>query len=484
MDIQENISQLEQFRLELYGSFDHRADALMELIDASSSSSNARSVAELSLSPLFWREYSSVYDAIAQLFQPSKAERRNEERRAWEQRWVRLIGRYLPEPQRRRFWLFGTDVVSIPRLFAESLQDRTFVYRPNTVLKGNKPVTIGHQYSVQVFFPEKVKVGDPPWVVPTLVRRVSSQEKATVVGAEQIAVSMKDESLPFHGELCVHVGDSAYSVVPFLGSVVKHENLVNVLRVRSNRVFYRQPPAMEGTRSRGHPRWYGERFALKDPSTWGQADVVEETHFVTRKGCIYQVRLEGWRDLLMRGKRHLPMYRHPFTLIQVQVLDEQGRSVFKHAMWLMAIGKRRNELSLVDNQQAYSQRFDQEHFFRFGKQRLLMASYQTPDVEHEENWLQMVALADVQLWLARDLAESLPRPWERYLPETEGQTASPSTVQRDFERIIRQLGTPANPPKPRGNSPGRAKGERQPPRERQPVVKKGPKRRKKTSKLA
>ena len=29
-----------------------------------------------------------------------------------------------------------------------------------------------------------------------------------------------------------------------------------------------------------------------------------------------------------------------------------------------------------------------EHLVRFGKQRLLMTSYLTPDVEHEENWFK------------------------------------------------------------------------------------------------
>ena len=139
------------------------------------------------------------------------------------------------------------------------------------------------------------------------------------------------------------------------------------------------------------------------------------------------------------------------------------------------IGEHRNELSLVEAWQAYGQRYDVEHYFRFGKQRLLMAAYQTPDVEHEENWMQIVALVYMQLWLARDLAEALPRPWERYLPEANRETASPSTVQRDFGRIIRQIGTPAEPPKPRGKSPGRAKGERQHPRKRQPVIKKAKK---------
>jgi hypothetical protein len=481
MDIQETISQLKQFRQELYEAFDLRADALMELIDALSSTPHARSVVELSLSPFSRRHYSSVHDAIAHLFQPSEPEQADEERQAFEQKWVRLIAPYLPVPQERKFWLLGTDVVPIPRPFARTLADRTFVHQPNTV-KGNKPIAIGHDYSHLVCFPEKIHADDPPWAVPMIVRRVHSDEKATGVGAEQIDALMKDETLPFHEALCVHVADSVYSAVTYLGPVAVqgHKNLVNVVRSRGNRVFYRPAPPVEGKRPRGHPTWYGERFDLQDPSTWGEPDVVEEDTFTTRKGRVYRVQLEGWRNLLMTGKRDLPMHQHPFTLIRVQVLDEQGNLVFKHTLWLMVIGERRNELSLVEAWQAYGQRYDVEHYFRFGKQRLLMAAYQTPDVEHEENWMQIVALTIVQLWLARDLAEAMPRPWERYLPEAKRETASPSTVQRDFGRIIGQIGTPAKPPKPRGNSPGRAKGHRLPRRKRHPVIKKD----KKASKAA
>jgi predicted alpha/beta hydrolase len=127
---------------------------------------------------------------------------------------------------------------------------------------------------------------------------------------------------------------------------------------------------------------------------------------------------------------------------------------------------------LVEAWDAYRQRYDLEHFFRFGKQRLLMAADQTPVVEHEENWLTLVQLATVQLWLARDLAGVQLRAWERYLPQRASGVASPSQVQRDWERIIRLIGTPAQPPKRRGNAPGRAKSACPERRPRQPVIKK------------
>ena len=98
--------------------------------------------------------------------------------------------------------------------------------------------------------------------------------------------------------------------------------------------------------------------------------------------------------------------------------------------------------------QAYCQRYDLEHFFRFGKTKLLLDRYQTPCVEHEEHWWQVVCLAYIQLWLAAPLAVWFPRPWERYaVTEAARAVPGPGQVQRQFERIIRQLGTPAQLPK-------------------------------------
>lgn len=45
-------------------------------------------------------------------------------------------------------------------------------------------------------------------------------------------------------------------------------------------------------------------------------------------------------------------------------------------------------------------------------------------------------------------------------------------MQRDYERIIMGIGTPANPPKPRGNSSGRREGSQVAQRKDCPIVKK------------
>lgn len=506
-------SILSQFRDDMYAWFPHRADALMDLVDALSSSPGARSVVELSENPLFRRQYGSVHDGIEHLFVPQSEASCLRERQDLEQAFVRLLAPYLPTPQ-HGFWLLGIDVTPASRPFARTLSDRGFVYRPNPV-KGVKPITIGHQYSVVVLFPEKDRRDDPPWVLPLLVNRVSTTQTKRAAGLVQLGRLLTDETLPFHDELCVTVADSDYSAVTFLGGVAVYPNLVTIARFAANRKVYRRATSSEGAHGRGHPRWFGAPMLLKDPTTWDEPDDLAQTTFTTRKGQVHTVHLEGWHDLLLRGKRGLPMHTHPFTLVRAHVLNDQGQPVFRRPLWLIVFGQRRKELSLCEIWETYGQRYDVEHFFRFGKQRLLMDAYQTPETAHEENWWTLVQLAYWQLWIARNEAMSLPRPWERYLPRfqamrrasvpTESPSVnmtsgadesapkdialtsatpsppkqakascvpSPSDVQRDFGRIIRQIGTPARPPKPRGKAPGRRAGERVVLRVRVPIVKK------------
>ncbi len=474
-EMQATTEQLKQFRQRLYTSIPYRTDATMDLLDALSSNTTAQSVVELSLNPHFRRNYNSVYDSIQHFHQPSHADTTAEERQMHEQQLMRLIGSYLPQQQ--RFWLLGVDVTSAPRRFAYTLEDRGYVYYPNAVA-GNKPVTIGHQYSALVLFPEKQQASSPPWVVPLSLRRVTTQETKRSVGVAQVKQLLDDETLPFHQQLCVQVADSDYSVVSYLGEMIEHENLVIIAQVRSNRVFYRLPSPDETSPGQGHPIWYGQRFHLKDSNTWGEPDQVMEMTYTSRRGHTHKVQLECWHDLLMRGTREYPMHQHPFILIRVQLFNEAGEQVFQRPLWLLVLGLRRKELSLQESWEAYQRRYDVEHFFRFGKRRLLMTAYQTPEVQHEENWWQITQLAYVQLWLSRNLVEAMPTPWERYLPQfqtqSESREASPSMTQRSFGRIIQEIGTPARIPKPRGKSPGRTKGARQKPRKRQKVIKKSP----------
>jgi hypothetical protein len=454
----ESKTQLKQFREQLYQSFEQCADGLMELVDALCNQTNARSVVELSLESAFRRTHNSVYRAI-----DSWSDAGNDER-------LKVTAGMLPEPEQQPYWLLGTDATSYPRQFARTLADRGFVHFPNAIAR-NKPVTIGHQYALTACLPER-RAGDAPWIVPLVSQRVTTQETESEVGLRQVMQVMTDEDLPWHKALTVHVGDTRYSTPDFLCGTAQAENLVTISRLRSNRTLYRPPPPAGDNPGPGHPTWYGEKFKLNDPSTWHLPDETTEFEHTSRRGKTYTVRIEVWDDMRMRGTKTAPMHLHPLRLVRIIWLDEEGRPTHKRSIWLAVSGPRRHELSLRQVQEAYAQRFDLEHFFRFGKQRLLLTRFQTPDVQREENWWQIVLLAYTQLWFARDLVDGLPRPWERYLPLREGQPASPTKAQRGFGRIIRLFGTPAKPPKPRGYSPGRSAGTRLPPRPRVRVVRK------------
>ena len=48
------------------------------------------------------------------------------------------------------------------------------------------------------------------------------------------------------------------------------------------------------------------------------------------------------------------------------------------------------EISVEEYFTHYQDRYDIEHFFRFGKNNLLMDQYQTPETKHEEAWWKPV----------------------------------------------------------------------------------------------
>jgi DDE superfamily endonuclease len=453
---------LVQFRQKLYQNFTNRADTLMELVDALCSTGSARSVVEYTLTACFRRTYSTLYKALAEW--------------NWDKgNLARLLAPSLPRPRQRSFWLLGVDVTPQPRPFAQTLPDRAMVYHPNPV-QGNTPVTIGHQYSTVALLMEAQAQRSPSWVAPLSTARVASTDDKEAVGAAQIDALLLDPALPFHDELCVEVADSKYSKPAYLHAHRQHANLVTIVRVASNRTFYRPPQADHQPSAAGHPRWYGARFSLGDPSTWPPADSHALTQHVSRRGKHYRVEIQSWSNCLMRGQRKpevLPMHLYPFTLVRIMFYDQAGQAAFRRPLWLIVVGQRRHDLNAFEISHAYTRRYDLEHFFRFGKQHLSLSDFQTPDSEREEAWWQLVHIAYAQLWLARELAQALPRPWERNLGAMKARQISPTLVQRDFGRIIRQIGTPAQPPKPRGISAGRRKGTRLPPRPRQKVVVKG-----------
>lgn len=376
--LNETIHVLKKFRDTIYNFFSSRRDATMELIDSLSSNTRATSVIELSLNSLHRRNYASITKVLNQ-FRSSDAIESNQQ----DLKLMQLHTKLCLAEQKRHFNLFALDCTPAPRIFSPTLQDRSYVYAPNPVCN-NKPVTVWHKHSVVVFLPEKLETGSPPWVIPLSCKRVSTEQDGKLVGMSQIADCIKSQS-EFSTKLGVSVGDNEYNSPLCLGEAKKNPDQVHVSRARNNRNFFYQYTHHElDIKKSGRPKKYGSIYKLNDVNTWETPDEKLVFSIISAQGKKHTIKIECWNDLVMRGKKGCDLSDYPFRLLRICLYTESGELLFKRPLWITVAGQRRMELSLTDIFNSYRQRFDIEHFFRFGKNRLLMDKIQTPDVLHEE----------------------------------------------------------------------------------------------------
>ena len=143
--------------------------------------------------------------------------------------------------------------------------------------------------------------------------------------------------------------------------------------------------------------------------------------------------------------------------------------------WFLWVGQTSAPLAGVSS--LYKRRYSQEHGYRFHKQSLLWDRPRLRTPAQFERWTWLVAGVHNQLVLARPLVAAVRLPWESCT-----RPVTPQQVRRAMAAILATLGTPAQPPKVRGKSPGWPKGRVRTPAPRFPVVKKSksvPKKRRK-----
>ena len=155
--LDEIVPVLNKFRDKIYQFFPSRQDASMELVDALSSNTSANSVVELSLNPLHRRNYCSITRVVDEFYGSTDSVKKQAQNKTI----THIISEHCVSRKERHFHLFGVDCTPNPRVFSPTLEDRGYVYAPN-IVAGNKPVTIGHQYSIAAYLPEKLPGISPP----------------------------------------------------------------------------------------------------------------------------------------------------------------------------------------------------------------------------------------------------------------------------------------------------------------------------------
>ncbi len=480
--------------------FEKNSQSIMNLVIALAGNQSANSPTELVLNPLYKFRYSSIFDAIdnfrdavlkpkapeatakAEEVKPKtpaeKATEELENQMAVDAKLRLAFKEFFPEKTNGKFFVLNTDSSSNFREHSPTLEDKEFVYAPNTVIKGNKPVSIGYRFSTVGINAQENGVA---WNPPISMLKIPCDQKSSQFAAQQIKLIFAEEEL-LGNNLVLNNLDCAYNNTSYTYPTYDIPNLVNIIRISGNRNVYHQYDGTTKT-GKGAKNRYGNVFKLSDNQTHTKPDQTEQFELTMKNGRQCKVNLSLWKDKILNGKRNQKMHDKPFHLISVELTDIQtGKPIYQKILWLTVWGQRRNEITLREIYESYRKRFDIEFFFRFGKQKLLLDQYQTPDVEHQQNWYWFVMLAYWVLYVSRFEGENVIRPWEKYEAKYKNQdikdlenkiVKTPTQTQRAMQAILCDFAKNNLIPKPRNIYSGRKKGDKKIPRQHFPVVKKG-----------
>ena len=356
-------------------------------------------------------------------------------------------------PTERQPFLAG-DHTTWPRPEAATLKDRTVEHHSNGGF-GGKPVTLGQGYSTLAWIPEDAG----SWALPLRHERITSFETPSSKAVFQLKQVTRHLTV---SPLVAY--DREYGNAKFVQQSADIEADL-LLRLASNRCLWGPPPPYGG---HGRPPKHGHKFKLNASDTWPEA---RET-LVVEDPELGQVKVSRWSTFHFRQAAEQAM-----EVLRVEVLKPVGRKRKFKPLWLVWLGQ--TMPSLDELWWKYLRRFAVDHWYRFAKQRLHWTLPQVGETAAAERWSDLMPVMSWQLWIAREDCVDHPLPWQKAQ-----DNLSPGRVAQSFAAIIASIGTPAQPPKTRGKSPGWPKGQPRSARTRYPTVKKRVSKKKKTEKTS
>lgn len=415
-----------------------RRDAMFDLLDALISEGPVTSFAMLSQSNRFQRKWSSLYAAV--------------EDGELDQVWLQTnLARQVPQ---HGIQVFPLDGSSWPRPRSQVLDDRQYVHQASSAVNGGT-IVIGYPYSLLEWCAEP----HSSWSLPVDVRRVPSFQTAQEVGAEQVQ-ALAQARVDFRDTLDIVAADGKYGNAGFLRRV-KGLQCGVLARLRCDRVLYGPPPAPV-PHQKGRHRLHGDRFAFKEPETWGTpVEVIELEDPYWGRIC-----LERWQNLHEKKGADVA-----YDVIRARVHLEREKP--PAALWLAWLAPeplpKEILLSVETIWRAYGCRWPVEPGIQFRKERLGWTQPRFHSKEVGDHWGELISIACWMLFLARSIVADNPLPWQK--PQ---QSLTPQRVQQSLQPIFELIGSPARPPKRRGNAPGWPQGRHRTPKQHYKVVKKTP----------
>jgi hypothetical protein len=293
-----SLCELRAFRAELHACLTRRADALFELADALLCADALPSLPHLSLEAVHQRSWGSTYAALSRGHVDLRALRN-------------LLAHHSlhdGEP------IYAVDVSTWPRCDAETSPERGFYYHPSRHSAG-QPIVAGwaFQWIAQLSFARD------SWTAPVDAARLHPTDNHNQAAITQIR-ALVNRLPPTDQAVPLFVFDAGYDPCG-LSLGLADTRAAILVRLRSGRCFYADPPPRVATSKGGRPRRHGAKLDTSNPATWPSPSA---TH-TEDDGQYGTVAVQAWAGLHpkqqlhpTRGtKRPRPIARG--TLIRVQV---------------------------------------------------------------------------------------------------------------------------------------------------------------------
>ena len=463
------------------------ARALVNLVIALSSH-KSQSVVDLSTSPLYQYQYTSITDAITHLASTP------EELLEIEHKIVKQVSHTYWQDQENHI-VFQTDKTSVVKPHSKCMSGRHMVPIPNQKVPGNQSINIGVEFSF-------VNIYSCPgnWSLPISARCVELNQTGSEVAVIQISDLLTDKAFAFHDkDLVVNTLDSGYATATYIDGVKSIPNLVSIIRFRHGSKVYVSAKAAEEIETKASKKVFGQKYYLiaqsdikhykSHPKTKLPYDVEriaitektpEEDILIDRtlsNGRQTKVHLRAWHGLIVRTKNGIKMEDKPFTMVCAQVWDaHSGEQIFKRPLFLAIFGQKREELSAEQIYDDYGKRYGIEPFFRFTKRNLHFQDYQANSSQNFNNYVIIILLSVWLLFTATDQATNQPEKWQKYKDiEKNAKKGGILTISQVYKAMCSYLSTldltDFAPPKSKAG-PGRVKGYSLGKREEQPYSKK------------
>ena len=331
--------------------------------------------------------------------------------------------------------MFAIDITPLARPDAQYADERTMVQVRG---KGGDRWLPGWPYRLLV----GIGWGSSSWVDPIEARRLKPGEEHTDVTIGQITGLLKDLAATGTWQpgdppplVLLDAGNYATDLTWALAG----HDVQLLVRLRTTRVFYRDPPPRRPGQM-GAPARHGAEFSCSDPARRHAPDF-EHTAECGPYGTVTVRAGTGLHQKLGSTGRwaswpkdtQLPVVRG--TVLQVVVGHLPDGRKPPRDLWLWHAGPVPADPGLL--WKAYLRRSGQEHFHRFAKSYLGLASAHLSSAAATDRWVALAMAAYAQLRLARHLVDDLRRPWH----------PRPGASRR---------ATPDPPPGSRSPAPGRS----------------------------